>query len=433
MHILALDVGLSAVQAAVLDAVTATRLGPLARSDFALDHPTPEAAELPPERLWQAVTSAARLATRDTPGIEGIGLSVATPGLVLLDGKDQPLGPIWTHRDRRSRPAARHVWAAVGEEFLASVGSRPLPGGVSAIAFRQQITLDPYLGHRVKSFLHLNGWLGLRLTGERAFDPANASCTGLFGTTTDRQWSQRWCEFFDVDPAWLPSVLDGAATLGTLRAAVATELNVPAGIPVKLGTDQLSGAVLGTGMQPGDLFHRDGDIQTLAVLTDQPRPDVHRLTRLLGVGPAYLHIAHNPVGGTALDWLRQLCFREQGNEEFMRTTLAQARQRSTRVTLDPAYLGGDPLEIEAHRAAFRDLTLTTDRLELLAAVLEAMRRCHQQALRHLGMDAGVRRVLLANRSAEQIRLLLPEYQDVEIVEVKESALRGVARLFHPGG
>src|SRR5207247_165651 len=150
-----------------------------------------------------------------------VGLSCLTPGLVLLDERDRPVAPIWTHLDRRARPAARQVWADVGEEFLASVGNRPLPGGISAVCYRQQLSDDPYLFTRVRSYLHVNGWLGLRLTGERCFEPANACFSGLYGTLTDQQWSPRWCDYFQVEPAWLPPVVSGSTTIGHLRSAVA--------------------------------------------------------------------------------------------------------------------------------------------------------------------------------------------------------------------
>src|SRR5207245_6733988 len=137
------------------------------------------------DHLWQAVMAAAREAVRQTPEPEAIGLSCLTPALILLDAAHRPLGPIWTHLDRRARPAARQVWAAVGEEFLATVGNRPLPGGISAVCYRQQLTDTPYLYRRVHSYLHVNGWLGLRLTGAKAMDRANASFSGLYNTVTD--------------------------------------------------------------------------------------------------------------------------------------------------------------------------------------------------------------------------------------------------------
>src|SRR5262249_24003107 len=152
---------------------------------------------------------------------------------------------------------------------------------------------------------------------------------------------------------------------------------------------------LAAGMGPGDLLHEVGTTQVLAGLTDQPRPDAKRLTRQLGVRGAFVHVTHNPVGGAALGWLRELCFLEQARSEFYEQTGAAALTRQTRVTLDPPYLGGDRLEIEAHRAAFRDLLLTTDRLDLLTAVLQAMRRGHRQAVAALGLGERFGRVFLS--------------------------------------
>jgi sugar (pentulose or hexulose) kinase len=102
---------------------------------------------------------------------------------------------------------------------------------------------------------------------------------------------------------------------------------------------------------------------------------------------------------------------------------------ATKVTLDPPVLGGDRLEIEAHRAAFRDLTLATDRLDLLAAVLEAMIRCHRKALADLAVEAPPRRVFLSGREADLVRKLIPEYATAAITLLEEGSLCGVARLF----
>jgi xylulokinase len=437
MRILALDVGTTSVKAAVLDVATATPVGPIAHVGYELDTPVPDAAVIPAERLWTTVTAAARAAVRQAgvagvadKDVQAVGLSCLMPALILLDTADRPLGPIWTHLDRRARPAARQVWAAVGEEFLATVGNRPLPGGITAVSYRQQLNDDPYLGHRVASYLHANGWLGLRLTGQRAFDPANACFTGLFGTLTDQAWSPRWTDYFEVDPSWLPPVISGNATLGTLRAEAAAELGVAAGLPVKLGTADTSSAMLAADMHPGDLLHEVGTTQVLSVLTDAPKPSPQRLTRLLGVGAAFIHVTHNPVGGVALEWIRNLCFGEQSEQEFFERTIPAAMGRRTRVTLDPPFLGGDRLEIEAHRAAFRDLELTTDRLDLLAAVLEAMARRHRTAVAALGVGDRFERIFLTGGGAAVVRALLPSYQAANVHLIEEGSLRGVARLFH---
>jgi xylulokinase len=429
MRILALDVGTSSVKAAVLDVATTRPVGPIARLSYELDFPTPDAAEVPAERLWQAVMGAAREATRTGVAVDGVGMSCLTPALVLLDKADQPICPIWTHLDRRARPVARQVWNDVGAEFLQTVGNRPLPGGITALCFRQILEDDPKLRPRVHGFLHVNGWLGLRLTGARAFDRANACFTGLFGTLTDQQWSSRWCDFFDVERAWLPPVLCGSATIGSLRANVAAELGVPAGIPVKLGTADTSCAMLAAGMKPGDLLHVVGTTQVVAAIVHDPRPSPRRLTRLLGVGAAFIQVTHNPVGGVALDWMRQLCFRDQTEQEFYERTIPEARRRSVTVALEPPFLGGDRLEIEAQRAAFRDLTLATDRLDLLAAVLDAMVRSHREALAALDLPRPPERICLTGGGAHVIRQLIPEYAEARVELVEDGSLRGVTKLF----
>jgi xylulokinase len=431
MRVLALDVGTSAIKAAVLDIATSLPVGPVARIAYDLDYPNPDAAEIPPQRLWSAITAAARAACQSIDGVEAVGLGCLTPALVLLDQADRPLGPIWTHLDRRARPVARQVWQDVGADFLAEIGNRPLPGGISVTCYRQQLLEDPSLRRRIGKYLHVNGWLALRLTGEPAFDPGNASFSGLFGTLTSQTWSARWCDYFQVDPAWLPSVVCGTTTVGTLRREAAEELGLSAGLPVKLGSADTSSAMLAAEMKIGDLLHTVGTTQVVAALTEDPRPGPQRLTRLLGFGKAFIHVAHNPVGGAALAWLRELCFREQSEQEFYSRTVPSARQRSTRVELEPAYLGGDRLEIDAHRAAFCQLTLATDRMDLLTAVLQALERKHREALAALGLGERFCRVFLTGGGAEIVRPLIPEYAGATVQVLEEGSLRGIAYLFRP--
>jgi len=429
MQILALDVGTSSVKAAVLDVAMARPVGQIAHVRYELDSPTPDAAEVHAGRLWNAVAAAAREATLHTPGVEGVGLSCLTPVLVLVDKSHKLLGPIWTHLDRRARGAARQIWQGVGPEFLSTVGNRPLPGGITVVCYRQLLETEPYLIHKVRLYLHANGWLALHMTGEAAFDPSNASFSGLYNTMTDRQWSQRWCDYFEVERDWLPPVVDGRTIVGAVRSAVAAELGVPAGVPLRLGVADTSSAMLAAGMRPGDLLHEVGTTQVLAALTNNPRPSPVRLTRQFGVGADFVHVTHNPVGGAALEWIHKVCFHDQEAAEFYERTIPLARTYKTRVTLDPPYLGGDRLEIEAHRAAFRDLTVTTDRMELLSALLEAMVQQHRKAVANLGVGDSFRRIFLGGGGAEVVHRLLPEYAGAEVRTNEEGSLLGVARLF----
>jgi sugar (pentulose or hexulose) kinase len=431
MPILGLDVGLAGVVAAVLEVPAARLLAPAVRVSYDLERPTPEAAEVPLERLWQAVAAAARAAVwQARQEIEGIGFSVTASALVLLDRQDRPLRPVWTCLDRRARQAARQVWQAVGEEFLHTTGNRPLPGMISAVCFRQQLLADPYLACQVRRYLHLNSWLVLHLTGQTAFDPVNASLSGLFTLTGD--WSPRWCAYFEVDPAWLPPVCPGNTTVGSVRTAVAAELGVPPGIPVKLGGPAWVSALAAAGAQTGDLWHETDAGQWFAALTTTPRPDPGRLTCRLGPGENFLVLSYWPVGPAALDWMHQLCFREQSKNDFLTNTIMEVIHRPTAVLLTPPFLGGDWLQIEAQHGGFRELTLATDRLDLLAALVQAFIRGRDAAVAALGVGTAFRRIFLSGPGAELLAALLPGYTSPPVCFVEEAALRGTACLFGGG-
>ncbi len=444
MQILALDVGTSSVKAAILDVASADFAAPAVSEHYSLERPTPEAAVLPSERLWDSVNSAASRAVAGAPKakISGVGLSCMTPALILLDAADQPLTPIWTHFDRRSRPIALAIASdpKLFDEFLNHACNPPLPGGLSGLSAAAQLAAELGLRRRVKSYVHVNGWLGLKLSGERAIDPAGACFTGLYEPRQSKNWSQRWCDYFGIDVNWLPKVVCGSTTLGGLRAEVASRWGVPAGVPVKLGTADTSSAMLAAGMKPGDLLHIVGTTQVLAAFADPPRPHPRRLVRPLGVGDDFIHVTHNPVGGAALDWLFDLCYLGHDQSDEARQTarhlfydqmvLGEGMQRDTKVEMDPLFLGGDRLEIEEKTAAFRNLTLDAKLPDLVAAVLHGMRRGHSEALANLGLGQSWRRIFLTGGGADVVqRLQLAEYAGVEVHALREESVRGVARLF----
>lgn len=427
MKILALDIGTSSVKAAVLDTQTRQPVGTVVKTAYLLQQPDADTATIDPEVLWSAISDAARQAAAGQ-SVDGIGISCLTPCLVLLDHHQQPLFPFVTHLDRRARPTAKALDTHYGTEFLRETGNRPLPGGISAIYFHRWLQQHPESASRVAHYLHLNSWICLKLTGETAMDPGNACFTGLCHWSEVR-WSPEWCEHLGVKPVWLPNILPGNTTVGPLLPEWAKAWSLPAGIPVKLGLADTSSAILAAGMEPGDLLHLVGTTQVLAVLTDAPQPSPVRLTRHLGVGESYLHVTHNPVGGVALDWLHQLCFNDVRVEDYYSTWIDKALATSTSVTLEPLFLGGDRLEIDEKKAGFKNLSLTTDRVELLAAVLHAMKLGHRHAWQSLARISPPKRIFLSGGGAAVVHKLLPEYQDAEVVEIDQASLLGVSRLF----
>ncbi len=445
MHLLAIDVGTSSVKVAVLDVDSATPLTRVVSVGYSLDRPDPETATVPADRIWQAIDGGVRQAVAgQANSISGIGLSCMTPAFLFLDATGEPITPIWTHFDRRSRPLARQFKADPLKfaNFLQHACNPPLPGGLSAFSAAKQLEASPTLRQQIRWFAHVNSWLVHRLTGTIAIDSAGACFTGLYTARAGR-WSDEWCAEFGMASDWLPPVVSGDTTIGRLKDEWARFWGLPPDLPVKIGTADTSSAMLAAKMQPGDLLHSVGTTQVLAAFVEPPVPDAKRLCRPLGVGSAFIHVTHNPVGGDALYWLFDLCYaagRQPGSSEyqlarqkfFEEVVKKEALSHSTSVRLDPPFLGGDRLEIEERAAALTGLRLNVRPIDLVAAILQAMREGHSIAYRNLGLTEPCRRVILTGGGADLVRLLqLPEYAGRPIEYLEDGALRGVARLFRP--
>lgn len=428
MAILALDVGTSSLKAALLDQATGLPLAEPVHQRYALRQPEPEAAVIDPGELWAAVAAAA---TEVAAGqkVDGLGFSVLSPGMLLLDPSFQPLTPIITHLDRRCRETAAALRDAFGSRFL-ELNGNPLIPGLSGVTAHWLLNRDAGLRAACRHLWHVNTWLAWRLTGQAAMDPGNAAFTGLCAAIQGFDWSAELIERLRIPRAWLPPIQDGRTVVGGLHGAAARDLGLPAGTPVRLGVPDTSSAALAVGLQPGELLHVVGTTQVLAAIPTEPRPALHRLTRPLGVGRQFLHVTHNPVGGVALDWLHELCFRDQPVSDYYGKTVPAALSWQPHgVRLEPFFLGGDRLEVAARTASFQGLHLQTDRMDLLAALLQGMLAGHRLALAQLELNATPTRVFLSGGGAEIVRGLVPEYGQIPVEQPEQASLRGVARLF----
>ena len=140
MHILAVEIGLPWVKAAVMDASSGNAVGEIAIRDLPVRRPSPDASEILADELWQSLAESARKAVWSAASqkvaIDGIGICCLAPLLVLLDRSDQPMRPIWTPLDGRSRPAARLLTSRLAgcsnrrPDCIASLRSRN--GAISA-------------------------------------------------------------------------------------------------------------------------------------------------------------------------------------------------------------------------------------------------------------------------------------------------------------
>src|SRR5579875_1495434 len=314
-------------------------------------------AETDPEDWWRAARAAVREALasaadgsgggdggggrRPAAGTEVAGLAVTGQmhGVVLADAAGTPVRPAILWLDRRAAAEAA-AYRELPAEQTAPLGNRPSPGMAGPI-LRWLSGHEPGAVRRARWALQPKDWLRLRLTGEAATDPTDASGTLLFDLAGNA-WSRDVIEALGLHTGIagsggiagkLPEIREPADIAGRLLAGPAGQLGLSPGIPVAVGAADTAAALYavcrrgparrgpgdrGPGDRgPGDRGPGDrgpGDRGALLTLGTggqwvvpedgfRPTPDTN-LFRAVGGG--YYRLAASQNVGATLDWVRNL-------------------------------------------------------------------------------------------------------------------------------
>jgi xylulokinase len=362
MLVLAIDVGSSAVKAAIL---RGTRVvGRIARVEFPTKFDEVR-AEIEPRAIFRAIADAISQLGAAAKRLDAIAPAVMSPAWVAMDKHGHAITPIVTHQDRRSVAEAAEIERRIGKrKHLKLAGNRPFPGGISSTTFLWFAKHEPSLMRRADLVGHLNTLLHARMTGARVIDPSNASFTGLYRTLNQSGWSDELCDAVGVSEHQLPQLVSADGVGGMINHAAGREFGLTHGTPMVVGLIDTSAAMLLAGARNGQVLNVCGSTDVLAVATAKPQPDGRLLTRALGVGKMWMSVSTLAAAGSALLWARRELFRDLSEKEFWRL----ARRRvATNVRFDP-YLAGERASMQIRRGAFANLTLATTREEMLAAI-----------------------------------------------------------------
>jgi ribulokinase len=255
--VLALDGGTESARAAIF-----TLDGRLKHShavSYPLKHPRPGWAEQNPADWWEAIVGAVREVVRGAgirpDEIIAISGDFTSCTVVFLDEQFQPLRPAIIWMDVRSADQARRI-AASGSPALkyngfGNVSAEWMP--CKALWVKEN---EPDIWARTRYVGEYNDWFMQRLTGEWVGSINNVSLRWYY----DRNSGGFPVDFYaaigleDVLDKFPGTVLDLGAVVGGLRADVADELGLPAGIPVGQGGADALVAMIGLGVvEPGKM------------------------------------------------------------------------------------------------------------------------------------------------------------------------------------
>ena len=397
-YVVAVDIGTQSTRAALVD--VGGRVHDLASSPIDLFAPRPGWAEQDPEQWWETTVANIAAVMARNPGISvgAVGVGAQMHSLVAADASGTSLTPrsaIWS--DKR---CLDQVQALLGrpdaEELCRLAGNRPLPAwaGFKMAWLRASM---PAAYRDAASLLVAKDFLNLRLCGQAATDPAEASGSFLCDASSG-QWSLDLLEALDVSRAKLPDIADSSSVIGTVLPETAKRTGLTAGTPVVAGSGDMMCQLLGSGITTaGQVALVAGTASIVAVAAATASADA-RLMNLRSASGTWIRFGISDAAGKAFRWfMDQLCApaaggsAEQVKEAFdgLVLTAAQVRPGAGGLLFFPYLLGERTLGNAQSRASFVGATLAHDRAHFIRAVMEGITLEDRRALECL-CPGGVR-------------------------------------------
>lgn len=373
--LLGIDLGTSSVKVVLIDIDGAVLAQ--AGADYPVDRAHPGWAETDPERWWSAIRDATRQVRSSVPMPPvAIGLSGQMHGVVICDRHGRPTRPALLWSDSRAE-AELDTYRKLPAADRARLGN-PLSPGMAGPMLGWLAAHEPGHYRAARWALQPKDWVRSRLTGRFRAEPSDASATLLYDLTT-QNWDPVVAAALHLDPVQLAPIVAGAGEYaGDLLPDIATELDLPAGIPVAAGAADTAAGALGSGLrEPGSLQLTIGTGAQLITPITAPNLDT-----LLAAGDPVTHTyraasaagwyAMGAVlnGGLTLDWVRKTLGASW--TELYRT--AEQAVPAPDGPLFIPHLNGErtPHMDTSLRASWVGLTARHDRDDLLHAALEGV-------------------------------------------------------------
>jgi len=297
---LGIDLGTGSLKCLLLDDAGLT----VAESSaaYANDAATPGRGEIPVERWADGLRQAVHtLPAQARQAVRAIGLSGQMHGLVLSDAEGHALRPALLWTDQRATEWRTRVPApSCGNPFAPGMAG-PMLGW---LAEHEAARLK-----QARWAFQPKDWLGFWLTGEACGDASDASATLL--ADAQGEWDPASAERYGVDARLLPPLRAATALRGVLRAPLAAELGLPAGVPVAVGAGDTPAALVGSGLlDDGDAQLTTGtgaQIVVLRATPPAPHAALHRYRSAYAPPlPGWYAMAAMQNGGVALEWARAI-------------------------------------------------------------------------------------------------------------------------------
>lgn len=369
---LGIDVGTSSVKAVLLDEqqtlLTSATFG------LSVSRPHPGWSEQEPDDWWVATLAAVdELAASHAElvrTVRGIGLSGQMHGATLLGDDDKPLRPAILWNDGRSGAACAEMEAACPE--LRDIAGNIAMPGFTAPKLAWVRKHEPDVFEKIRRVLLPKDYVRLHLTGETISDMSDSAGT-LWLDVAKRDWSDALLAVTGLNRSHMPSLVEGSAPGGKLRAALASRWGMSEAPVVAGGGGDNAASACGIGaVSPGQAFVSLGTSGVLFVSNARFSPNTD------GAVHAFCHAVPDTwhqmgvilSAADSLEWLARIA---GTGAPDLTAEVDDSVIAPSPVTFLP-YLSGErtPHNDPGACGVFSGLTQTTSRADMTQAVLEGV-------------------------------------------------------------
>ena len=445
-YLIAHDVGTGGSKAALTDMqgkIIASMFQP-----YPTSYPKESWAEQDPQDWWRAVTVSTREVIAeskvDPADVAGIVFSTQMIGVLPVDKDGKPLRPAIIWLDARAQEQADKIVRRLTRTVLLAVAGG-LPTGkdvIPKLMWLRQHEAETYAD--THKFLEVNSYLVHRCCGEFVYDYAAASGTGMFNFKK-KDWDDLLFKLFRLDREKMPRVAPSSDKAGELTASSAEEMGLPAGVPVFVGTGDVTSATVGSGaVLDGQAHVYIGSSGWIAVTMPKAINDGRKgIVSIASADPnKFILLAETESAGACFKWFAEEVAPPDVDwgggrnvYDWLNDKAAEAEPGSNGLLFCPWMFGErSPIPDTTVRGGFVNLSLDNKRGDLVRSVFEGV------ALHGRWMLEGVRgcgfedEVLRAIGGGAKSAIWMQTYADVcgttiEVVdEPQESGARGAALI-----
>jgi len=370
-YILSVDLGTTSCKTVLFD----TDFNVVATSQKAYDTEYPHAgwAEQPAYQWWRALKdNTAEILEKssvDPAKIIAVGIDAFSTTVLPVDREGDPLRPGLIWMDRRSSKQAAWITENLKDETWEISGNISDAGNIAPKIMWIKEN-EPEVYEKTHMFLHANGYLVYRLTGEYSMDISETGLSQMCNTKTG-EYSDVLLDGCGIDRAKLPPIFKCTDVVGQVTAEAAAKTGLLEGTPVIAGSMDNVAAGLGAGVATGgEVFISGGTVTTNNVCLSEPKynKNLHIYPHI--VPGTWITAGGVDFGGAGLKWFNEAIMEEDGYDEILKLSSTSVCAKSSVIFLP--YMVGQrcPVWNDNTTGVLIGLKPTTNRQDLVRAFME---------------------------------------------------------------